>query len=201
MLTPAAAWDRLKSGNANWVGGRLQHPNLTIDRRREVAAGQHPFAAIVSCIDSRVPPESVFDQGLGDLFVVRTGAHTIDDLVTGSIEYGPVTDETPLIVALGHQRCGAITAAVEAVRTGKPVPDHLADVVNALRPAVAVGLRKGGDVVDASVRAQIDRTVEMLQNDRALADRLKRRELAIVGAYYSLDTGEVSVVRAAGIKA
>ncbi|HET9078931.1 MAG TPA: carbonic anhydrase [Trebonia sp.] len=119
-LVPGQAWARLEAGNRHWADGRLEHPNQDAGRRSEVAQRQDPFAVIVSCIDSRVPPETVFDQGVGDLFAVRTGAQAIDGLVTASIEYGPLENGTPLIVVMGHERCGAVTAAVHAIQAAGP---------------------------------------------------------------------------------
>ena len=115
-LLPAQAWARLQAGNRHWASGTLEHPDQDAARRAVVADRQDPFATIVSCIDSRLPPETVFDQGIGDLFAVRTGAQTIDGLVTASVEYGPLENGTPLIVVMGHQRCGAVTAAVQAIQ-------------------------------------------------------------------------------------
>jgi carbonic anhydrase len=183
------------------VAGKSQHPDQSVERRNEVASEQHPFATVLSCIDSRVSPELVFDQGLGDLFVVRTGAHTLDDVVTGSIEYGPFSDGTPLIVVMGHQRCGAVKAALAAIEAGTTLPGDLADVVDALRPAVADAHRQsGGDLVDKTVRAHIARTVKKLERDPVLTDRIRTRKLGLVGAHYELDTGRISVLSTAGFK-
>jgi carbonic anhydrase len=201
-FTPAQAWARLAAGNTNWSTGKLQHPDQNIERRNEVAAEQHPFATVLSCIDSRVSPEIVFDQGLGDLFVVRTGAHTLDDVVTGSIEYGPFSDGTPLIVVMGHQRCGAVKAALASIEAGTKLPGDLADVVDALRPAVADAKKQsGGDLVDKTVRAHIARTVKKLERDPVLAKRIRERKLGLVGAHYELDTGRVSVLSTTGFEA
>ncbi|WP_433338752.1 carbonic anhydrase [Spirillospora sp. CA-294931] len=202
-LTPAQAWDRLAEGNRHWAGGRLRHPDQSERRRREVAGRQKPFATVVTCIDSRVPPETVFDQGVGDLFAVRTGAQTLDGLVTGSVEYGPLESGTPLVVVLGHQRCGAVAAAVKALSGGhheKP-PGQLGKIVDALRPAFEQARRQsgGGDLAERTVRAQILRSTGELAADPALAERVKRGSLALVGAYYSLDTGKVTPLSAHGL--
>ncbi|MDX6744096.1 carbonic anhydrase [Actinocorallia sp. A-T 12471] len=197
-LGPGEAWRLLRKGNEYWVGDRLRHPDQSSAHRHRLAEAQHPFAVVVTCIDSRLSPEIVFDQGIGDLFVVRTGAHTLDDLVTGSIEYGPLQDGTPLIVVLGHQRCGAVSAAVSALDGGRRAPGHLADVVEALRPAVTEARRAGGDLVEATVRAQITRTVAVLEHDPALASRVGSGRLGLVGAYYELGTGRLNVLRTKG---
>lgn len=137
--TPAAAFARLMDGNKRWVSGDLQHPDRDPDRRQLVAQTQEPFGSILACIDSRVPPELLFDTGLGDLYVMRTGGEAVGPVVTGSVEYGPMTSGTPLIVVLGHQRCGAIEAAYKSIRDGKPLPGNLEAIAKALRPHVRAG--------------------------------------------------------------
>ncbi len=188
--TPDAAWTQLREGNRRWVSGTVEHPHQDQARRVEVAQKQAPYAVVLSCIDSRVPPELVFDAGLGDLMVVRTAAQTIDPLVTGAAEYGPAELEVPLVVVLGHQRCGAVTAASEALRTGKKLPGELQNIVTALRPAYE---RSKGDI-DAMVRANTVNVVTRLRADDLLAPRIARRSLKVIGAYYSLDSGEVTRV-------
>ncbi|MPY43244.1 carbonic anhydrase [Streptomyces phyllanthi] len=185
-------------GNERWVGGALQHPDQDVRRREAVAEEQKPFGVIVSCIDSRVPPELVFDTGIGDLFVIRTGGHVIQPVVTGSVEYGPVTSGTPLIVVLGHQRCGAIKAAYEAMRDGKKLPGNLQAIVRTLRPAYEAAVaQKAADPVDAMIRAHIRQTSAELRSNTSLAPLVKKGDLAVVSAYYSLDSGEVEVIAGA----
>jgi carbonic anhydrase len=145
-------------------------------------------------IDSRVPPEIVFDRGIGDLFVVRTGAHTAGDVALGSVEYGPLEHETALIFVLGHQSCGAVKAAIESIRHNTPAPGHVAAVVDALRPAYAVASRQSGDLVDNMVRAQTKLTVAQLRREPTLAPRVTAGKLRIVGGHYSLPTGHVEVI-------
>lgn len=117
-LTPAEAWERLRSGNERFVQGTAQHPDQDAARRATLGYRQHPFAVIFGCADSRVAAEIIFDQGLGDMFVVRTAGHVLDTTVIGSIEYGLDVLGTPLIVVLGHDHCGAVEAASDALRTG-----------------------------------------------------------------------------------
>ncbi|WP_186003180.1 MULTISPECIES: carbonic anhydrase [unclassified Streptomyces] len=196
--TPAAAFTRLMEGNKRWVSGDLRHPDRDPDRRQFVAEKQEPFGAILSCIDSRVPPELLFDTGLGDLYVMRTGGQAIGPVVTGSVEYGPMTSGTPLIVVLGHQRCGAIEAAYNSIRDGKPLPGNLEAIAKALRPAYEQAVRAGGaDPVDAMARAQVKLTAADLRSNQDLAPLVKKGALAVVGAYYSLDTGKVEVLAGA----
>lgn len=212
-LSPAEAWARLEAGNRHWARGRLEHPDQDAGRRQAVAARQDPVATIVSCIDSRLPPETVFDQGIGDLFAVRTGAQTVDGLVTASIEYGPLENGTPLVVVMGHKRCGAVTAAVRAIQSGAHLPGHLDAIVQRLRPAFheatgttpateaaafAAGVGEAA-LIDQVIRAQILRVARSLTHDGPLATLVERGELGIVGAYYDLDTGLVTRLPAPGL--
>jgi carbonic anhydrase len=184
---PAEAWSRLRAGNRRWASDTATHPHQDLARRVEVAQNQDPYAVVVSCIDSRVSPEIIFDAGLGDLFSVRSAAQTIDPLVSGAIEYGPAELGTPLIVVLGHQRCGAAVAAAEALHKGVTLPGELQSIVRALRPAYE---RAHGDV-DKMIKINTVRVVAKLKADKLLAQRIARKKLKIVGAYYSLDTGKV----------
>jgi carbonic anhydrase len=197
-LTPAAAWSKLKRGNTHWSAGGLQHPDQSTRRRQEVAPAQSPFAVVVSCIDSRVPPEVVFDQGIGDVFSIRTGAQTVDGLVAASIEYGPVENGTPLIVVMGHQRCGAVQATVESIEKKQRLPGRLNEIVDSIQRSYEDATGKGGDIIDQTVRAQTLRTVDDLAVDDTLAPLVKKGALGIAGAYYSLDTGRVSLLKAIG---
>ncbi|MFE6871530.1 carbonic anhydrase [Kitasatospora sp. NPDC057692] len=193
--TPESALARLRAGNERWSGDRAAHPDAGAARRVELASGQEPFAVVFSCIDSRVPPELVFDQGLGDLMVIRTAAHTHDPLVAGSLEYGPAELATPLLVVLGHQRCGAVTAAVECFRDGRRLPGHLADIAHDLRRPYEEALRLGtepGDLVEATVHAQTRQTVAALRGDRLLRPMVGAGRLQVVGGYYRLDSGRVA---------
>lgn len=193
--TPAAAFARLMAGNKRWVSGDLHHPDRDPNRRQLVAQAQEPFGAILSCIDSRVPPELLFDTGLGDLYVMRTGGEAVGPVVTGSVEYGPMTSGTPLVVVLGHQRCGAIEAAYKSLRDGKPLPGNLQAIVKALQPAYEQAVHEGGaDPVETMARAQVRLTAADLRSNQDLAPLVAKGTLAVVGAYYSLDTGKVEVL-------
>ncbi|WP_330286119.1 carbonic anhydrase [Streptomyces sp. NBC_00576] len=196
--SPWAAFARLMEGNKRWVDGKLQHPDRDPKRREFVAEGQDPYGVILSCIDSRVPPELLFDTGLGDLFVMRTGGQVVDSVVTGSVEYGPMTSGTPLIVVLGHQRCGAIKAAYEAMRDGKELPGNLQAISEALRPAYEATVKeKAADPVDAMIRVHVKQTSANLRTNKDLAPLARKGNLAVVSAYYSLDTGRVEVLSGA----
>ena len=189
----------LLSGNERWARGQLQHPDQSVGRREEQALVEHqtPFAMVVSCIDSRVPPEIVFDQGIGDIFVIRTAGETIDDLVLGSIEYGPVINESPqLIIVLGHDRCGAIHSAIHAIEHPvPPPPGHVGAVVNALRPAYRIAVKAGqADLEDRMIDVQVRLMVALLRGDPVLAQRVASGRLSIVGGRYGLFTGRVSII-------
>jgi len=120
-------------GNERWVDGAFHHPDRDPNRRQLLAQEQEPFGAILSCIDSRVPPELLIDTALGDLYVMRPGGEAVDPVVAGSVEYGSMTSGTPLIVVLGHQRCGAVKTAYESLRYGTPLPGNPQSIVKALQ--------------------------------------------------------------------
>jgi len=196
--SPWSAFARLMEGNKRWVDGKLQHPDRDPKRRQFVAEAQNPYGVILSCIDSRVPPELLFDTGLGDLFVMRTGGQVVGPVVVGSVEYGPITSGTPLIVVLGHQRCGAVKAAYEAMRGGKKLPGNLQSISDALQPAYQESAKgKHADPVDAMTRIHIKQTAAELRSNKDLAPLVKKGDLAVVSAYYSLDTGRVDVLTGA----
>lgn len=192
------AYARLMEGNKRWVSGKLQHPDQDPARRKVLAPEQKPYGVIVSCIDSRVPPELVFDTGIGDLFVIRTGGQVVQPVVVGSVEYGPLTSGSPLIVVLGHQSCGAVKAAYKALKEATDLPGDLDAIVDALRPAYKeIAKTKHADPVDAMIRAHANRTAADLRSDSALAPLVKKGELSVVSAYYSLDTGRVETLSGA----
>jgi carbonic anhydrase len=195
--TPEEAWRLLMAGNERWASGRSIHPNQDVARRMEVAGGQAPYAVVVSCIDSRVPPEMVFDAGVGDVLAVRTAAHTVDPLVTAAIEYGPEDLRASLVVVLGHQRCGAVTAAAQALSKRDRLPGGMQHIVTALRPAYLRMTARGRVIVDpllveSMVRDHTVNVTRRLVRDPLLAPRIREGRLRVVGAYYSLETGRIS---------
>ena len=188
-ITPDSALAELKDGNAHHAGHRYKHPHETAARMRQLASGQHPHAEVLSCADSRVPPEILFDQGLGDLFVVRVAGNVVSDTELGSLEYGAEHLHVPLLIVLGHQRCGAVTAAVE----GGEVPGHISALTELLRPAVEKTRGMPGDRVENAVRANVEMVVKQLRTSGPVLEKLvSRGELKVVGAIYSLDTGQVT---------
>jgi carbonic anhydrase len=193
--TPRQALERLVDGNRRWVTGRMTHPHQSIKRRLELRHSQNPFATVFSCIDSRVPPELVFDTGIGDLAVIRTGAQVLDQgVVFGSIEFTPDHLGSPLILVMGHQRCGAVQSAAHLIHDGGSAPGHIQSIVDALRPAYAVAIKQPGDLVENMVRAQTRLTVGRLRADPLLKEFIHNGKLRVAGAYYSLDTGKASII-------
>ncbi|MFF6983094.1 carbonic anhydrase [Streptomyces sp. NPDC008343] len=167
--TPSGALARLLDGSKRWVNGTLQRPNQSLDRRASVAQEQDPYGVMVSCIDSRVPPEMVFDTGIGQLFAIRTGGQVVAPVVNGSVEYGPLTAGTPLILVLGHQRCGAVKASYSALKERKPLPGNLQSIAEAVRPAYEATVKgKHADPVDAMIRVHARQTAADLCRDPSL---------------------------------
>ncbi len=190
-VSPDESLKRLQDGNERFVAGTPTQTTKDASRRTEVAQGQKPFAIVVSCSDSRVGPEVVFDQGLGDIFVVRTAGHVVDDIGLGSIEYAVEHLGSSLILVLGHERCGAVAATV----AGGEAPGHIPAIVKAIKPAVAKTKGQAGDAVDNAVRAQVVEVVGQLQKaDPVLAERVKAGKLKVAGARYDLDSGRVEII-------
>lgn len=178
----------LSAGNQRFVRGAPSQLRRGIDRRDQLAKGQHPFAVIVGCSDSRVPPELLFDQGLGDLFVVRIAGNVVDDAALASIEYAVEHLGAQTIVVLGHERCGAVKAVVDGGHLG----GHLETLAASIRPAVeAAKLQHPSDLVDAAVVANVQRVVEQLVASKPVLAEHVHEGLEIVGARYDLDSGIV----------
>ena len=187
-MDPDSALSRLLEGNRRFLDAAPSHPHQDVSRRALLAGGQEPFAIILCCSDSRVPPEVVFDQGLGDLFVVRVAGNVADEIGLASIEYAAEHLGVRLVMVLGHERCGAVTAAVK----GGQLPGHLPALMDALRPAVAAARPVRGDLVEGAIIANVELTAEQLRASRPiLAELVDRGELLVVGARYDLDTGLV----------
>ncbi|MGC4886517.1 carbonic anhydrase [Micromonospora sp. DT227] len=193
--TPDEALAELRAGNHRFVTGVPQHPNQDAGHRAAVAEGQHPFAVIVGCSDSRLAAEIIFDRGLGDLFVVRTAGHTAGPEVLGSVEYAVTVLGTPLVVVLGHDSCGAVQAAREAVRTGSAPAGHLGAVVDAVSPSLLRAARQEVTDLDGIIDIHIAQTVEtLLARSTVLAERVAAGACAVAGMSYRLSGGEVRTV-------
>jgi carbonic anhydrase len=186
---PDAALADLRLGNDHHAQHKYLHPHETLARQRELIKEQHPEAEILSCADSRVPPEIIFDQGLGDLFVVRVAGNVASDTEIGSLEYGAEHLHIPLLVVLGHEGCGAVTAAVSA---GEP-EGHIATLVDLIKPAVEKTRGNPGDAVNNAVRKNVELVVEQLRSSTPILSKLvSEGRLKIVGGVYSLETGKVT---------
>ncbi|HEY8539133.1 MAG TPA: carbonic anhydrase [Steroidobacteraceae bacterium] len=199
MISAQEALERLREGNARFVSAQRHHDALTSEqRRRKVAAGQEPFAIILGCSDSRVPAEIVFDQGLGDLFVIRVAGNIVAPSQIGSIEFAAARFGTRLVVVLGHSNCGAITATIEELsRPAEEQSRNLRSIVDRIRPSV-LAVRAGNDhlspqeLVHHAVRANIRMSVSQLRHGSEILEQLIAKEgLLVVGAEYSLETGVV----------
>lgn len=199
MVPALEALERLKAGNRRFVAGTSARlPERSSERRAETADNQEPFAIILGCSDSRVPAEYVFDQGLGDLFVIRVAGNIVAPSQVGSVEFAAERFGTRLVVVLGHSSCGAVTATLEEIR--RPTEDqspNLRSIVDRVRPAVeglldeAAGLEPEA-LVARAVRANIQASVDQLRHgSRVLEDLIERDELVIVGAEYCLEGGDV----------
>lgn len=191
-ISPDAALKKLLAGNARYAAGNVAHPHQSEARRAEVAKGQTPFAIVVACSDSRTSPELVFDQGLGDVFVTRLAGSIVDDAALGSIEYGIDHLGASLVVVLGHERCGAVDAAMQ----GGKLPGKIGAVVKPILPAVEAVKKSGHATLDAAIEENARRIAAGLPHRSSiLADRVKAGTLKIVAAYYDLDTGRVRLVK------
>lgn len=182
------AMDMLVAGNQRFVTEKFADINMGQMRREELTKGQHPFAIIVSCSDSRVPPELVFNEGLGDLFVVRTAGEVVDDVALGSIEYAIEHLGVKLVVVLGHEECGAVKATI----AGGEIPGHILAITSAITPAVNQAKMQKGDLLTNSIGANVDMIVEKLNtSEPIIKESIGKDHVKIVGAVYELKTGKV----------
>ena len=187
-----APLDRLKLGNEKFASGHPVHPHETLNRIKELKEGQHPFVVLVSCSDSRIPPELIFDQGLGDVFSIRTAGNVIGDYELGSIEYAVEHLHCKLIVVLGHENCGAIQAY--ATSGDEKHDDHIQSLVNYIaseeeEKIIPDSLRSNIDIL---VKANISHGVNLLKSSTPILKPLvDNNEIKIIGAYYDLDSGKV----------
>ena len=216
IVSPAEAISRLKEGNGRFTAGNPQHPHDSVDerkymaansyenagtiplgmtseqaakRRAELAKSQHPFAIILSCSDSRVPPEIVFDEGLGDLFIVRVAGNVLNDEGLGSIEYAVDILGARLIVVLGHQSCGAVDAAMKTIAAKGKAPGHIQSLVTAIKPVVQSTPKGDLDTIKANVKHVVD---ALRSSTPILKARVDSGDVQVIGGYYTLDTGAVT---------
>jgi carbonic anhydrase len=193
-VTAKQAKELLEAGNARFVAGTPLHPDQAVTRRDAVAEAQHPFAAVLSCADSRVPPEALFDQGLGDLFVVRSAGQVVDHAVMGSLQYGVDHLGVSLLVVLGHSACGAVKATIESLDGGEPSGTDIDALVTGVLPAVKEAEElgaEGQELLDVSIQINVERVVEAMKVAKVIGEANSLREIKVVGAIYDLATGEV----------
>jgi len=187
------ALKQLLEGNRRYASGHAKGPNRTAARRTELAGGQKPIAVIVSCSDSRVPPELLFDQGFGDLFVIRIAGNIVDANALGSIEYSVDHLGTKLIVVLGHERCGAVTAALQ----GGNAPGNIKNIVDGIAPAIEKGKARysgHGELLDSCILANVKQVAQKIRTTAPiLSEKVEDGMLKVVGAYYDLDSGAVNM--------
>lgn len=193
-LTADQALDLLKQGNRGFITDSPVRSAVGRARRLEIARGQTPFAVLVSCSDSRVPPELLFGRGLGELFIIRNAGNTVDLVAQGSIEYAVAELGVPLVVVMGHERCGAVGAAMAVAEKNATFPGSIGRVVEPILPAVLAARGTAGDPFEAAVRQNIRRVVGQLRTELSqpvLAEGLRGGRIRVVGAYYHLDSGQV----------
>ena len=192
QVTALAPLDKLKVGNESFVSGHPVHPDETLDRIRELKKGQNPFVVVISCSDSRLPPELIFDQGLGDVFSIRTAGNVVGDYELGSIEYAVEHLHCKLIVVLGHENCGAIQAY--ATSGNEKHDDHIQTLIDYIaaeeeEKIIPDSLRSDIDIL---VKANIMHVVNLLRTSTPVLKHLvDNNEIRIIGAYYDLDSGNV----------
>lgn len=185
--------EKLKIGNQRFVKGYPIHPDETLQRIRELKKGQHPFAVVVGCSDSRIPPELIFDQGLGDIFTIRTAGNVIGDYELGSVEYAVEHLKCNLVIVLGHENCGAIQAFISS--DNQRHEDHIQTIVDYIsnedeEKAILDSIKTNPDL---AVRANIKHGVSVLQNSTPILKHLVQSgKVSVIGAYYDLDSGKVT---------
>jgi len=190
-VTPEQALNKLLEGNKRFVTQKRTKPNQTIERVTEVAESQAPFAALLSCADSRVPAEIVFDQGVGDLFVCRIAGNIATSEEIGSLEFGTLVLGAKVVMVLGHARCGAVKAAIEGGR----FPGQIGSLISNIAVAVERASRQPGtNKLETAIKANVTHQIELLNQSAILGELVDKKQLKIVGAYYDLDTGKVELV-------
>lgn len=190
-VTPEQALQWLKEGNARFVGKKSERPHLSPERLRETSAGQHPFATVLSCSDSRVPVEHLFDRGIGDLFVIRVAGNVADTDEIGTAEYGAGHLGTPVILVLGHTKCGAVTAVVNGDKVGGSIPKLVDNIIPAVERAKAAKL-EGDALILSAIKENVRQSMDdMVKNSQELAHLVHAGKVKVVGAVYHLEDGSV----------
>lgn len=184
------ALKRIMEGNTRYVKDKLIHPDRTSDRREAVSSKQYPIATIVGCSDSRVAPEIIFDQGIGDIFVVRVAGNVVGEIELNSIDYAADILHAPLIIVLGHENCGAVSAVIEGKAT-----DDIAAIAHLIQPAFEIAKQEEGNLLENTVKENVRLVVRYLEQTPILKSLIEKGQVKIVGAYYHLNTGEVKILK------
>lgn len=189
-ITPDIALQRLIEGNQRFVKGKAENPHRNMTRLREVSQTQNPFAAILGCADSRVPSEIIFDQGFGDLFICRIAGNVATREEIGSLEFGTLVLGAKVIMVMGHERCGAVDATIK----GAQVPGQIASLIDAIKPALKNSNDQIGNQLEKATKANVLYQIETLKKSPVISQLIQEDKLKIVGGYYDLDTGTVTMV-------
>lgn len=191
-ITPQQALDKLMTGNKRFVDSKKTNPNQNTVRLKEVAQGQNPFAAVLSCADSRVPVEILFDQGFGDVFVVRNAGNVGTPEEIGSLEFGTLVLGAKVLMVIGHESCGAVKATMEQAQ----VPGSIGSILDQIKPAIPnyIGQQKDKEMVKKAIEANVKFQVEKLKSSPVISQLITENKLKIVGAYYELATGKITQV-------
>lgn len=199
-MTPKQALEALQDGNLRFAANNQAHPNLTEAHRRKLRDGQNPIAVVFACSDSRVPVEIIFDAGLGDIFVVRTAGEILGESIQGTISYAVNSLGVPLVVVLGHEGCGAVAAATEALDGGKLPNDHQRVLIERVAPSILLARGRGKETAADYERVHAAETAQIII-DRM--PRLKRKVeqglVGVVAAHYQQETGEVKLIESHGV--
>ncbi len=189
-MTPDQALQALMQGNQRFVNGTLENPRRNMTRLAEISKSQKPFAAILGCADSRVPSEIIFDQGFGDLFICRIAGNVATPEEIGSLEFGTLVLGAKVIMVMGHERCGAVDATIK----GAQVPGQIASLLDAIKPALKNSGNQTGDELEKATKANVLFQIERLKASPVISQLIQEEKLTIVGGYYDLDTGRVTMV-------
>ena len=194
VLSPDAALDRLMKGNTRYVDGVSRRHDFKHEREA-LSLGQNPFAAVLSCADSRIAPEYCFDAARGDLFVCRVAGNFAGDEMVASLEYAVQVLNTPLILVLGHDSCGAVDATIKSLKDGTTLPGHLPALVAAIRPAVEAVQGQGGDLLSNAIHRNVELNVEKLQTAAPILNSfVGDKKVRVVGGIYKLKSGQVELL-------
>ena len=188
-LSAEEALEKLTQGNERFIKNRFKHPRLSKKRKKEMLQGQHPFVIILSCSDSRVPPELIFDQGLGDIFEIRNAGNVLNEHVIGSIEYAVMHCGVKLVVIMGHQDCGAVAATLSGISETK----YIQALEDSIKPAIEDCKKNNLEInSDNVVKAHVAQDLkELFEQDKDLVKYMDEHNVKVIGAYYHLDTGKV----------